>query len=156
MTHLSNGGIFNGADLGVNSDFFVIKTVIGHATGNYGVTTSDARNLELLMEQVQQKINVKYISVASAVVDLSDADARAVAGLGTNFNQALTNVVTIKFMTEQAGYLTAASLAALIQGIAVSNPTVGVPSSAGAVTLSAYETVSASLKNISVSVSDLF
>lgn len=156
MTHLSNGGIFNGADLGVNSDFFVIKTVIGHATGNYGVATSDSRNLEILMEQVQQKINVKYISVASAVVDLSVAANAAAAGLGTNFNQAGTTVTTIKFMTEQAGFLTAASLAALIQGFAVANPTVGVPSSAGPVTLSAYETASASLKNISVTVSDLF
>jgi hypothetical protein len=156
MTHQANGGIGNGADLGANSDFVVITTVIGHATGNFGVAPSDAQNLVKLMELVQQKINVKYIHVASAVVDLSDADARAAAGLGTNFNQAATTVTTIKFMTEQAGFLTADILAGLVDGVAVVNPTVGVPSSAGAVTLSAYEADNAATKNIAVVIADLF
>lgn len=154
MTHQANGGIFDGANLGVNSDFVTITTVIAHADGNFGAGTTPTANLEKLMEKIQLLVNVKYIHVSSAVVDLSDAGARAVAGLGTNFNQAATTVYTIKFMTEQAGFL--AGLAAALDGVAVPVPTTGVPHATAAATLSAYETSDAAEKNIAVVIADLF
>ena len=156
MTHLANGGIVNGSNLGANSDFVTIYTVIGHATGDFGVSASDAQNAVKLFEMIGTKANVKYTKISSAVVDLSVSGNRTIYGLGTNFNQASTTVYTIKFMAEQAGYVTAANLAALIQGVTVPNTTAAVPSSAGNADQSAYETASASLKNIVISVADLW
>ena len=160
LTPLSpNGGVFSPANLQADSDFFVINTVIGLATGDVGdyATPNDAQNLQKLIEMISLRVNPKYIKVSSAVVDLSVSGNRVAMGLGTNFNQAATTVYTLHFMTEQTKFLTAASLAALIQGVPVPAWAWGVPVNGPATAnQSAYETVSASLSNISIVVSDLF
>lgn len=147
-----NGGVSNGAALGATADFVVMNTVIAHATGDVGAPLpTNAQNLEKLMELVMTTTNAKYIQVSSAVVDLSVSANRTALGLGTNFNQALTTVYTIKFMAEQVNFFNLAAFNSLVQGFAVQNPTVGVPVNGPAVvTISAYETADAAAKNINV------
>lgn len=158
MSRSPNGGVFSPANLQADSDFVVINTVIGHATGDFGdvLVPSNAQNLEKLIEMIMTKVNVKYIKVSSAVVDLSDAGVRAVYGLGTGFNQAATTVYTIKFMSEQTKFISTAIINALIEGVAVVNPTLAVPHNAAPADQTAYNTASAAEKNIVVTVSDLF
>ena len=158
MSRSPNGGVFSPADLMANSDFVTIYSVIGHATGDFGdvAVPSDAQNLEKLIEMVTTKINVKYIKVSSAVIDLSDAGQRAIYGLGTGFNQAATTVYTVKFMTEQTKFLTAASLAALIEGVTVPNAKLAVPHNVAPADQTAYNTLSAAEKNIVIAFNDLF
>ncbi len=143
MTLSPNGGIFGGADLNANSDFVVIHTVVDVATGNRGAGDAQ-KNLEKVMGLIQTKVNVKYISLVSEEVDLSDADVRAVYGLGSSFNAADTVVHTLKFMTEQSKFIDAVVVADLLEGVAV----------AGAI--SAIETEDAVTKNISITIHDLF
>ena len=160
-----NGGIENGAYLNATSDFFLIYTLIGQATGPIGAANtgdtenaaSDAQNLWKLMETVQTLVNAKYINVSSAVVDLSVAGNRAIYNFGTDFNQAATTVYTIKFMAEQPHMLTVANLTDLLEGNSaiVYNPTTGVPSSGGPVTLSAYELTDAAATNTSITLFEI-
>lgn len=151
MTRSPNGGIANGADLLADSTFFKVNTVMAHATGDFGSAASAAQNLIRLMEIVQQKANVKYIKVESAVVDLSDAAVRASYALGSDYNQAATTVYTIKFMIEQAKFLDATALEALIQGITAPFATAGVPITGPSTrSVTAYETVSTSARNVKV------
>lgn len=151
MTRSPNGGIFNGADLGADSDFFKVYTVVAHTEGNFGDTNSANRNLVRLMELIQTKVNVKYVKVSSAVVDLSVAANRAAISLGTDYNQAATTVYTISFMAEQGKFQTAAALLTELDGIATPFTTTGVPITGPATrNETAYETSSASAKNIHV------
>src|SRR5690606_36301448 len=96
-----NGGVKVGADLGANSDFVVIHTVIGHAAGDVGAsgTANNQKNLQKLFEIINNLVNIKYVNVSSPVADLSDAGEAALYGLGSAFDQAATAVYTIKFMT---------------------------------------------------------
>lgn len=148
MTRSPNGGIFKGADLNGNSTFFKIFTVVDHGVGNFGDSNSDSRNMIRLAELIQQKVNMKYINVTSAVVDLSVASNRALYNLGTDYNQAATTVYTITFMAEMAGFLTAADLIASLDNLEVPFATAGVPITGPATrNETAYETSSASAKN---------
>lgn len=151
-----NGGVLNGADLTATADFVTLQTVIGQTTGNFGSAASTADNLFRLSELIQQKANMKYIKVSSAVVDLSDATNRAFYQLGTDYNQALTTVYTIKFVVDQSGFVSTSIIHDLLQGIAVVFPTVGVPITGPAVrTISAYEIDSASAKNMAITITTI-
>jgi len=154
-----NGGIQNGAYQNATSDFVTINTVVALATGDIGgdstvspldqaILPTNQENLEKLMELVQTTTNCKYISVSSAVVDLSVSGNRTMYGFGTDFNQAATTIYTVKFMAEQIDFFNIAAFQALVEGIVVPNPTTGVPTNSGSVTISAYEATDPAATNI--------
>lgn len=146
-----SGGVLEGADLHGDAQFFTIYTVAAHEAGAYGDTDSAKRNLFRLSQIIEQKINLKQISVSSETVDLSDADNRTFYGLGDDYNQAATDVYTVKFMVEQSGYLSDTTLEELLDGVALPFTTTGVPITGPSTRdISAYETSDADEKNINV------
>ena len=151
-THSYNGGVNGAANLQANGDFYTVYTVIGEATGSFGdpATPSNAQNLTRLVEAFETLTNMNYVSVSSAVIDLSVSGNRTIYGLGTNFNQAATTVYTVKFFAPQTAFATATTLKALIQGLALPNPTLAVPHASAPADQTAYETLDAAEKNISI------
>lgn len=145
-----NGGIKAGADLHGDSQYFTIHSVINHTAGDFGDGDGE-KNLQVLAEIIQQKVNLQHISVKSEVVDLSDAGERSFYGFGTNFNQAGTTVYTIKFLTEQPDFLSADVLLAMADDVDVPVATT-VPATGGNVVVDAYSTDDAAAKNLSVTV----
>lgn len=148
------GGVRNGADITGDAEFVTIYTVLAHQTGDYGSTVTAKRNLMRLMELIQQKVNVNYIHVSSAVVDLSDADTRTFYGLGTNFNQAATTMYTIKFIVEQSGFISESIINELIDGVVMPFETAGVPiTGPSTADLDTFDVDGAATKNVNVIVS---
>lgn len=161
MTDKVNGGVATKETLTGDMDFFVVHTVVALTEGAYGSTASATRNLVKFMETVSTGAQPVLVSVTSGVRDLSDSGQRTIYGLGTDFNQASTTVYTVKFAIEHAGALLTGSdanngalvgsLAYKFDGAPVPFPTTAVPITGPATrTESAWETTSASARNLSV------
>lgn len=161
MTDRVYGGVTSKETLTGDMNFFVVHTTVSMAEGDYGASATNKRNLYKFMETVALGAQPVIVSVTSAAVDLSVSGNRTLYGLGTDYNQAATNVFTIKFAIEHDGALgtsstaanpaVAGSLASLLDGVAVPAPTAAVPITGPATrTESTFETSSASAKNVAI------
>jgi hypothetical protein len=154
MTDRVNGGIATKETLTGNMDFVTIHTVAAIAEGAYGSTNTATRNLIRLVETISLGAQPVLTSVKSEEVDLSDADIRAVYGLGTDYDQDDTTVYTLKFAVEHTGAVD--DLATTLDGLAMPFTTAGVPITGPATrSITELDTDSATAKNTSVAKFDI-
>jgi hypothetical protein len=122
-----NGGFKDGAPLTGDAQFFVLHTVIAVESGNFGTTVNAQHNLRKIAEVLQNKSVLNYIKVSEQTVDLSDPAVAAVYNLGADFNQPATPVYTVKFVTEQPGFIVVADMLEELNGLFMPFGTYDVP-----------------------------